>query len=765
MTTVAEPSFASLLRAYRRRAGLTQEELAERAEMSARGLMYLERDERHPQPGTARRLAAALELTVQERVTFLHRASVAVARPTNLPDEPTPFIGRIGEVEQTSALLRDPHIRLVTLTGPGGCGKTRLALKVAALLPEFDDGVFFVNLAPLADPALVANTVAEALGARVTGNRSAVRALTDSLRNKRLLLVLDNYEHLLEAASVVGELLDSCHELHVLVTSRIPLHLAREHVYPVQPLPVPNLERQLTPENLEQFDAVVLFVDRARAVRPDFTLSAENAPAVARMCVRLEGWPLAIELAAARLKIFSPKTLLQRLERRLPLLTGGAKDRPTRQQTLRATIDWSYELLTHEERALFSRLSVFAGGCTIEAADAVYVADKDLDLVEGLASLVDKSLLRRQGEDELRFFMLETIREYAVERLEETGLQAEVRDAHAGFYYQMVDGVEMELVGPDQVAWMRRLDREIDNIRSALSWLTEIGSGREAVCLAGTLWRYWDSRALCEEGRRWLSAALLAAGGADPDGKANQRLGMLLSSQGRFLEAKPFFEKSLKISQQLRDDMTIAATWSCLGALFAGLGDFNESERLHEQSLALRRELGDVQFIAHSLNNLAYLRLIQGRIVEAKVQLEEAVALARHARDTWALADNLALLGIAVLRAGDYDTAAGHLEESARTFRQLGERGGVAPVWGMMAVASCRSEPARAARLSGAVARLEAIYLEGKATLWEEWNRSYVASARSGLDPDTWDQEWEAGNAMSFDEAIAYALDEVESPA
>lgn len=755
MTTATGQSFGTRLRRYRLRAGLTQEELAERAELSPRGLMYLERDERRPQPGTVRRLAGALELSDRERLDFLHPPSVPI--PTNLPDDPTPFIGRTRELEQVSGLFQKSHIRLVTLTGAGGSGKTRLALRVARHLPRFQDGIFFVSLAPLTDPALVPQTIAEVLGVTETAGQALSETLADALRDKRILLVLDNYEHLLDAAPVVGELLDGCRELHVLVTSRTPLHLIREHEYPVEPLPVPDPQRQSAPADLEQYDAVALFVERARAVRPDFELTAGNAFAVAQICVQLDGLPLAIELAAARLKLFSPQNLLNRLEHRLSVLTGGARDQPARQQTLRGTVDWSYSLLTEEERTMFDRLSVFAGGCTIEAAEEVCNVEGDLDVLDGITSLVDKSLLRQARESETRYSMLQTIWEYASERLVDSGQLNAIRSAHAAYFFQLAGNLEMELVGPAQAAWMRRLDRELDNLRVALSWLLEERRADAVLQLAGNLWRYWYSRTLFEEGRRWLSAGLALKDGVDPTGRTYDRLGTLIWMQGNLLEAKTWLE----MARQVGDAMTVAGTSSTLGLIATEQGQFEQAQLLQEASLQLRRSLGDGRFIAHSLTNLGQLMLAQERFDEARVYLEEAIALSREAGDSWYLGIGLGGLGRAVRGQGDDAKAMTIFRESLRVVRDLGERTESSPgLWGLAQIAADRGDTIRAARLAGArwAGALQHVVVRGSAM--EARVHHEITAVRSRVEPEVWDREWEVGRAMSLEEAIAYALEE-----
>jgi predicted ATPase len=418
----------------------------------------------------------------------------------NLPSRLTSFIGREREVRAARELLLRDGVRLVTLTGPGGTGKTRVALQTTAeVLDAFEDGVVFVELAPIAAPTLVVPTVAQAVGVRDAGNRPAMEALEAYLRDRRLLLLLDNFEQVVAAAPDIARLLAACPGLKVLVTSRAPLHLSGEHEYPVPPLPLPIVGDPGSTAELAANPAVALFVQRAQEVRPDFGLTDENAATVAEVCRRLDGLPLAIELAAARIKLLPPRELLARLERRLPLLTGGPRDAPERQRTLRDAIAWSHDLLDDVEQVLFRRLSVFVGGCSIQAAGGVCVADADLgfDVLDGVASLLNKSLLRREDGPggEPRFSMLETVREYALERLEACGETTAIRRRHAEFFLDLAERIEVELWGPDQSALLDRCEAEHDNFRAVLAWTQGAGDDPvTALRLAAGLAQFWNIR-------------------------------------------------------------------------------------------------------------------------------------------------------------------------------------------------------------------------------------------------------------------------------
>ena len=606
-------------------------------------------------------------------------------RPHNLPVQRSPLTGRAEELDEAKQLLCRQDVALLTLTGPPGVGKTRLALQVAAeLLDHFQDGAFFVGLAPIPDPSLVASAVAQVLGIRDVGGRPLLESLRDDLRDKQMLLVLDNFEHVLDAAPQVADLLAACPGLKVLATSRAILRLRDEREFPVSPLATPN-PRSLPPAaDIAQYPAVALFAQQARAASPGFVVTDENAAAVAQICARLDGLPLAIELAAARLKLLPPEALLARLDRRLPLLTGGARDLPARQQTLRATIVWSHDLLDEAERRLFRRLAVFAGGWTLQAAEAVCRPDGEPrgEMLDGVASLVDKSLLRRVGAAvEPRFGMLETVREYALERLEASGEAVEIRRRHAGHYLALAEGAEPAVRGPRQGASLDRLDAEHDNLRAALGWAIEHGEMDAGLRLGGALGRFWQVRGYWTEGREWLTRLLALAGAPSRTAaraKALNALGHLTRRQGDYAAARSLHEEALGISRELGDKPGIAAALNGLGETARLRGDYAEARSLYRESLALARELGDKLGIAAALNNLGIVARFRGDYAEALSLYRDSLGIRQELGDREGMAISLNNLGVVARLQGDYPRARAWHQESLRIRRELRDAGGVA---------------------------------------------------------------------------------------
>lgn len=663
-------SFGRLLRRYRREAGLTQEELAERAGVSVRTISDLERGiSQAPYRATIDQLAEALRLEEPGREA-LHAAGARHRGPAagpasstaevRLPPERTSLVGREHEVADAIQLLRRPDVRLLTLTGVGGVGKTRLALRVAATLAgEYGDGTVFVSLASVQDPALVSSAVANALGVREEGPVPIQDRLLAHCAERQMLLVLDNFEQVADAALLVGDLLTSCPGMTILVTSRVPLHLQGEQEVSVPPLGVPGRDARdpasSAPALVVGSPAAALFLQRARAVKPDLAIGDEDALAVAEICRRLDGLPLAIELAAARIKALSPRSLLNRLDRRLPLLTGGARDLPARHQTMRDTIAWSYDLLPEQEQQLFRRLAVFVGGCDVRAAEEVAGLEAPL---QGLISLVDQSLLVTAGDE--RFTMLETVREYGLEQLAAHDEEELVRRRHAAYFLSLARQAEQELTGPEEDAWLRRLELEHDNLRAALAWMRDSLDVESGLQLAGALWRFWYARGHYAEGRRWLIDLLERAG---PEISAETRAAGLYaagamafaqSDQGAAIE---LWGQALPLFREQNDLERVGAVLNAIGTALVDAGNYAQGAELLEESLAIRRALGDPFALAATLNNLANLARYRGHYHHAECLYEESLALYSRAGVKGPKAAALNNLALVALELGDVDRA------------------------------------------------------------------------------------------------------------
>ena len=694
-----------------------------------------------------------------ERAILQHDPSLAAPQSQprtewHLPTPPTPLVGRHLEVAAVAALLRRDDVRLVTLTGPGGTGKTRLSLAVAEeLAPELGDGAAFVDLAAVQDASLLGSTIAHVLGLE-EGEEPLSGAVAERLRARSVLLVLDNLEQLLPATTFIAELLAAAPRLLVLATSRAPLRLSAEHVYPVPPLPTPATD---VFEELAANDAVRLFVARARAADPAFELTDESARHVAEICRRLDGLPLAIELAAARTSLLSSDAIASRLEQSLELLTEGARDLPERQQTLRATLDWSHGLLSGPEQALFARLAVFSGGWTIDAVEAV-CSDDDSDVLATTGSLLDESLLRR--DDDARLGMLETIREYAAERLDLSGEGGELRRRHAAYFVQVAEAGDSELTRSDELRVHERLESEHDNFRAALAWSQSAGAADVELALAAALARFWLIRGHLAEGRRWLEDALTRDPGQQPEtcAKALRGLAVLAIKHRDYPDARRFLDESIELSRGLGDTASEIRSMLSLGVVAVDTHDLEEAKRLNEETLQLARETGDRRVVATAINNLSDLALVEGDYESAARLAEESLTEARELGHREGAVLALLNLAQAKLFLRRPDEAARALEEALGLAVELGYRESIAyALEGCAAIAAERDDPVCAARVIGAAeALLDAIgsSLDQAAT---ERHELTLTALREHLGDQLLAELRQQGRVLTVDEASAEA--------
>ena len=745
-------------------------------------------------PSEADRLAAVIPSGATESTS---PSPKIVKNSRDLPVPRTSLIGREQQLADAATLLRRGDVRLLTLTGAGGSGKTRFGVALSSnMADDFTGGVRFVGLGTITDPSLVGTAITEALGIQQVANRTMPQLIAEQLQNSGpFLLLLDNFEQVLPAAPAIAEVLEACPFLKIVVTSRACLRIYGEQEFPVTPL--------------TQNSAVELFVQRAAAVRPGFCLTAENSEAIREICSRLDGLPLAVELAAARTKVLSPGAILERLQRSLHLLTGGALDLPERQQTLRKTIDWSHDLLNEPEKKLFRRFAVFAGGCTLEATEAVCNTNLDLgvDLFEGISSLVDKNLVQRvdRAEMEQRFSMLETIREYALERLDESGEQQAVRRAHAAYCLVLAEEGNPELNPTDRVRWLTQCDPEIDNFRSALDWLFETRDLDWALRLCGALFQFWDMREHLIEGRTRMEAVLRVAADSHPKERARilQFLGAIVTAQGDFFAAARFLEQGLAVYEELGDQWGIAASLNALAVSARDRGDYAAAQSNFERSLACWRLLPDQLAIARCLHNLANVLKARGDYSRAQWALREAaqifeqlgdrdgaawsinqqgdivreegdlpaarqlydraLSMFRKTGDKWGVARSLTDLGYIDCEQNNHASARAEYREALAISAALGHRRGIArALEGCACLALAEGNGARALKLAGAASHLRqsigARLTPAEQTLLDRM----IHPAWIALGDDAGRKAWKQGSEMNFETAIQYSLEDPE---
>jgi predicted ATPase/DNA-binding XRE family transcriptional regulator len=729
MPTTRTVAFADLLRRHRRATGLTQAELAERAGLSVQAVSALERGvNRAPHRDTVRLLAQALRLSDAERALLEGAARplasgtelATTAPPTDLFDVPSglplqleSLVGREQDEAAAAHLLRQPEVRLLTLTGAPGIGKTRLAIQVAmSLRDSFADGACFVDLAPVRDMAFVLPAIAHALDLRDTSGQPLAVTLRDMLRARQTLLVLDNFEQVTAAAPDVAGLLAACPHVKALVTSRATLHVRGEHELTVPPLALPAAAPLPALSDLAQYAAVALFVQRARAVQPTFELTPANAATVVEICQRLDGLPLAIELAAAWIKVLPPVALRSRLEHQLALLTGGAQDLPERQRTMQAAIAWSYDLLDGAQQRLFRRLAVFVGGWTLEAAEGVCgpATELGVDTLLGLRALVDQSLVRERTEagGAGRFTLLETLREYGLERLEASGEHTELGRRHADYFVALAETAEPRLIGPEQDVWLERLEADHDNMRAVLDWTLEQRDAELGLRLAGAVHRFWDRRGHLSEGRLWtdrlleLDRALPIPAAPAVRAKALNGAGVLASRQGDYERAIALHEETLALWRSLGDRRREAMALNNLGTEAQEQGDYVRAIAFYEESVAIKRDLGEPRTTAVSLGNLGDVLRDVGAFARAEALFVESRALYEQAGDRWGVAVAMTNLGDILRRRGDLAGAAQLHMESRALFQASQDHWGVAVALKNMADVACdRGELAEARALYG----------------------------------------------------------------
>jgi predicted ATPase/DNA-binding winged helix-turn-helix (wHTH) protein len=689
--------------------------------------------------------------------------------PNNLAARQTRLVGREKEIAEIENLLHKTNVRLLTLTGIGGTGKTRVAQEIARrMLADFTDGVFFVALADIKNPEFVASTVAQIFGVKETSEKSLIENLKTYFREKQILLVVDNFEQVISAANVLAELISAALHLKILVTSRALLRLPTEREFVVPPLDLPETGAQISLADLSQNESIKLFVERAQNIKPAFALTVENAASVAEICRWLEGLPLAIELAAARIKILSPAQILARLENRLKLLTGGARDLPARQQTMRGAIDWSHDLLDEDEKILFRRLSIFEGGFNVETAEAIVSnlpsSDKnEIDVLNIITSLIEHSLLiqKETANDESRLRMLEVVREFALEKLE-TSVEGEpVKKNHAAFFLALAQQAEPELFDKQSEKWLNRLEEEHENLRAALSW-SSVNDAETAVNLAGTLKNFWILRNHLTEGRKWLEGILEQSDAAPIAARLKliNGLGHTAGYQGDLEMAQKAHEKGLAVGVETNDLRQIALSVRGLGFVAKWKGDIASARKFYKEGLKNSRELDDKNGIAVSLTALGDLARMAGDCAAARPFFEEALEICKQTGNRQGVAGSLNNLGASAFGEADYAAARSYYAEAVTMLLRLGEKISLSyALDGFAALAARRGDFTRAAQIAGAAEILrESLGFETEPAE-RAFREAYLAELRAELVEADFLQAYEKGRKLNLEAAIAVALE------
>ena len=787
-------SFGYWLRLKRKALDLTREGLAQRVGCSSGTIQKLEEEERRPSAQIVERLADIFNIPQNEHSAFLRFArgdlrsaitdtkedspwnSSAKLLSSNLPIMVTSLIGREKEIAEVHKYLLRPEVRLVTLVGPPGIGKTRLSIESARRAwPDFPHGVFFATMAPLDSPTLIAVTVAQAMSYVGAGNVSTIEQLKEGIGNKQLLIVLDNCEHLIEdVASLASALLSVCPRLKILATSRESLRVPGEWQYPVLALDAPALDSSDADSAVDMdavlnFPALTLFAERARAVRPNFSIDAENVRAVAAICKQLDGLPLAIELVAARMRLITPQALSERLHDEFLLSADGMRGVPTRQKSLNKAIDWSYQLLSDEEQKIFSYLSVFSGGFTLEAAETIFSqAFTETTISALIASLFDKSLLQRSfdSSDETRYEMLATIQEYARKRLRETDWEAEIRNWHLAYFLEFAKQAEQALRGPDQLKWLKRLNSMHDNLRVALDWAIETGQTEKALQLARNLWWFWSKRSDFNEAREWLgrvlampNAQLFSQAYADVLIQLAHHTCLQIGSQ----KAKPFIERALAIARAHAIPRTVANALMVFGVVLAYEEELAAAQPTLEESIALFRETHEEWGAAIAMMSLGYAFLKKNNLVAALPLIEQALIAFRELGDTYFQSVCLYEIGYLRAKQGDWEKGLAELRESLKLSHELESRYEIAGgLWRLAETEEHLEHPARSVQLYCAAKN---VY--DSIGAWKPDDdlkfEDKLASCRASLEESAFEETVEQGRAMTMEQAIAYALEDSDT--